>query len=151
MSTHDTHELKLLFSLFDSNHDGRISQDEIRQLVETVSGQPWSEEQLDAFMQVVDTDTSGDITVEEFTVMMNRYVPTSTLGLKDLFNTFDVSGDGCVDKQEFEQVMNEKGKDLNQDQINIFRKLFQQDEHCKVTYEQFVDGATEVYKNVKFN
>ena len=49
--------MKLLFSLFDSNHDGRISQDEIKQLVETVSGQSWSEEQLDAFMKVVDTDS----------------------------------------------------------------------------------------------
>lgn len=31
---------------------------------------------------------SGDVTIEEFTVMMNQYVPTSTLGLRDLFNTF---------------------------------------------------------------
>ncbi|UJR37950.1 hypothetical protein I4U23_030635 [Adineta vaga] len=151
MSTHDAHELKLLFSLFDANHDGSISQDEIKQLVETVSGHPWTEEQLAAFMKVVDTDTSGDITMEEFTVMMNRYIPTSTLGLRDLFNTFDVSGDGCVDKQEFEQVMKEKGKELNQDQINIFNKKFQEDANCKVTYEQFVDSATEVYKNLKFN
>ena len=26
--------------------------------------------------------------MDEFTVMMNQYVPTSTLGLRDLFNTF---------------------------------------------------------------
>jgi hypothetical protein len=31
---------------------------------------------------------SGDVTIDEFTVMMNQYVPTSTLGLRDLFNTF---------------------------------------------------------------
>jgi hypothetical protein len=56
-------------------------------------------------MQVVDTDSkydsflwliwfqfshlaSGDITMDEFTIMMNQYVPTSTLGLRDLYNTF---------------------------------------------------------------
>ena len=26
--------------------------------------------------------------MDEFTVMMNQYVPTSTLGLRDLFKTF---------------------------------------------------------------
>ena len=31
---------------------------------------------------------SGDVSLDEFTVMMNQYVPTSTLGLRDLFNTF---------------------------------------------------------------
>ncbi len=31
---------------------------------------------------------SGDVTLDEFTAMMNQYVPTSTLGLRDLFNTF---------------------------------------------------------------
>jgi Ca2+-binding EF-hand superfamily protein len=73
MTTHDTHgklfysknnflffhflELKLLFSLFDTDHDGRITQDEVKQLVETASGHPWTEEQLIAFMQTVDTDS----------------------------------------------------------------------------------------------
>lgn len=46
-----------------------------------------------------------------------------------------MSGDGVVDKQEFDQVIQEKGNDLNQDQINIFTKKFQQDENSKVTYE----------------
>ncbi|CAM4741280.1 unnamed protein product [Rotaria magnacalcarata] len=77
MTTHDAYELKLLFSLFDTNHDGCITYDEIKQLVETVSGQIWTEEQLVAFMKIVDMDTSGDITVDEFTVMMNEYIPTN--------------------------------------------------------------------------
>jgi Ca2+-binding EF-hand superfamily protein len=49
--------LKLLFSLFDTDHDGHITQDEIKRLVETVSGHSWTDEQIAAFMQVVDTDS----------------------------------------------------------------------------------------------
>ncbi len=41
-----------------------------------------------------------------------------------------------MDKQEFDQVMKEKGSELNQDQIDIFHKIFQQDENSKVTYER---------------
>jgi Ca2+-binding EF-hand superfamily protein len=50
--------LKLLFSLFDADHDGRITAEEIKRLVETVSGHPWAEEQIDAFMNIVDTDSN---------------------------------------------------------------------------------------------
>ncbi len=54
-----------------------------------------------------------------------------------IFKKFlDLNGDGYVDKQEFEQVMKDKGKELNQDQIDIFNKKFQQDENAKVTYER---------------
>ncbi len=53
--------MKLLFSLFDTDHDGHITQDEIKQLVETVSGHPWTDEQLAAFMQIVDTDSKYNI------------------------------------------------------------------------------------------
>jgi Ca2+-binding EF-hand superfamily protein len=53
--------LKLLFSLFDTDHDGHITQDEIKQLVETVSGHSWTEEQLAAFMQIVDTDSNYEL------------------------------------------------------------------------------------------
>ena len=31
---------------------------------------------------------SGDVTIDEFTVMMNENIPTSALGLRDLFDTF---------------------------------------------------------------
>lgn len=48
----------------------------------------------------------------------------------------DLSGDGTIDKQEFDQVMKEKGSELNEDQINIFKKIFEKDENSKVTYER---------------
>ena len=48
----------------------------------------------------------------------------------------DLSRDGAVDKQEFDQVIKEKGDELNQDQISIFTKIFEQDENSKVTYER---------------
>lgn len=84
--------------------------------------------------------------------MMNQYVPTSTLGLRDLFNRFgehcsflrcsrierdplDVNGDGSVEKQEFEQVMKENGQEFNQDQTELFKRKFEQDENKQITYE----------------
>ncbi len=48
----------------------------------------------------------------------------------------DFDGDGTVDKQEFDQIMKEKGEELNQDQIGIFNKIFEKDENSKVTYER---------------
>jgi hypothetical protein len=45
--------------------------------------------------------------------------------------------------------MKEKGKELNQDQINIFNKIFQQDENSKVTYERmyfFFNSINDYYQ-----
>ena len=61
-------------------------------------------------------------------------------------NILDVSGDGTVDKQEFDEVMKEKGNELNQDQINIFTKIFEQDANSKVTYERMLFSCFVINK-----
>ena len=47
----------------------------------------------------------------------------------------DVNGDGSVGKEEFEQVMKENGQEFNQDQTELFKRKFEQDENKQVTYE----------------
>ena len=48
----------------------------------------------------------------------------------------DLSGDGFVDREEFERVMKDKGTQLNQDQIDVFSKQFELDGNSRVTYER---------------
>jgi hypothetical protein len=78
-----------------------------------------------------------------------------------------VNGDGSVGKEEFEEVMKENGQEFNQDQTEIFKRKFEQDEKKQVTYEgrcvcvslriqrihsavDFVEAAKELYQNIKF-
>ncbi len=52
-----------------------------------------------------------------------------------MYKNKDKNGDGSVEKDEFEQVKQNK-KDLNQNLVNIFEKKFQQGASSKVTYER---------------
>ena len=196
-------ELKLLFSLFDMNRDGQISEDEIKHLVEVVSGHPWSDEQLAAFMHITDTDRkTSPFRLFLFSVRLSQEAATSVWTNSPWWwiNTFrpahsafaiysissvrsktdakipssiatrlDLSADGTVDQQEFEQVIKERPNEFNVDQTEIFRQKFQQDPTAPVTYEglrrrfvfssqptstlcilDFVAAAKELYQNLKF-
>lgn len=47
----------------------------------------------------------------------------------------DTSGDGSVEKAEFEAAR-KNNQDLNENLIKIFEKQFQQDASSKITYER---------------
>jgi len=113
-------------------------------------GPPVSEQQTTEYLKLADTDNSGDISVDEFVAFINNNVPQGTYGLKSIFRTIDTSGDGFVEKDEFEQVKN-NNQNLNENLINIFNKKFQQDANDKVTYEQFVEGVNEYYSSRNWN
>ncbi|CAF0722245.1 unnamed protein product [Adineta steineri] len=149
MATENTQELRLLFALFDVDNSGTLTRDELKQLLQSPDpdGPTVSEEQVNDYLKLADTDNSGDISVDEFIAFINNNVPQGAYGLKSIFRTIDTSGDGFVEKDEFEQVKS-KNKSLNQTLVTIFEKKFQQDASSKVTYEQFVEGVNEYYNNL---
>lgn len=52
---------------------------------------------------------------------------------RSLFACVDTSGDGSVEKSEFEQA--KKNPNLNKTLVEIFENKFQQDSTTKLTYE----------------
>ncbi|CAF3402083.1 unnamed protein product [Rotaria socialis] len=152
MASHDNQELKLLFTLFDVDNSGTLTTDELKQLLQSpdLSGPSVSEEQITEYLKLADTDSSGDISLNEFVAFINNHVPQGTYGLKSIFRTIDTSGDGYVEKDEFEQVKEAKN-DLNPILIKIFDRKFQNDATSKITYAQFVDDVNEYYNGLNKN
>ncbi|CAF1374156.1 unnamed protein product [Didymodactylos carnosus] len=139
-------ELKLLFSLFDTNHDGIISQNEIQNVIEATTGTSFQPEQLTAFMKLVDTDNSGDITIDEFTTLMNEHVQQKFLGLLELFNKFDVDKNGSVDKDEFEQIIKTVDNGISNEQIDLFTSLLDKNDSGNILFikdTRFLAGFPE--------
>jgi len=62
-------EYKAEFALFDKNGDGMISTVELRRVMEDLGEKP-SEEELQAYINEVDTDGNGTIEFDEFCTMM---------------------------------------------------------------------------------
>ncbi|CAF0731690.1 unnamed protein product [Rotaria sordida] len=152
MATEASQELKLLFTLFDVDNSGTLTRAELKELLQSPDpdGPSVSEKEVDEYLKLADTDNSGDISMDEFVAFINNNVPQGTYGLKSIFRTIDTSGDGVVEKDEFEQVKKTK-TNLNQNLINIFEKKFQNNETNEITYEQFVEGANEYYNSLNKN
>ncbi|CAF1580673.1 unnamed protein product [Adineta ricciae] len=148
MATEDK-ELRLLFALFDVDNSGSLTKDELHQLLQSPDpdGPSVSEQQVADYLKLADTDNSGDISVDEFVHFINTNVQQGAYGLKSIFRTIDTSGDGFVEKDEFEQVK-KTNQQLNKTLVSIFDKKFQQDSSSKVTYEQFVEGVNEYYTSL---
>lgn len=64
-------ELMDAFKVFDADSSGTISRKELKKLMKQL-GQKLSDQELDAMMEEVDTDKSGEIDFEEFKAMMQN-------------------------------------------------------------------------------
>lgn len=64
-------ELKEAFKVFDADGNGKISKSEMKELMKKL-GQKLSDEEIEAMMNEVDSDKSGEIDFQEFKTMMVR-------------------------------------------------------------------------------
>ncbi|CAF0850837.1 unnamed protein product [Adineta steineri] len=151
MAAYDSDDIKVLFSLFDADQNGKLGKKEVKELIELVTGERSTEDDQAKFMQFIDTNKDDVITIDEFEVLVTKYFPMTPLGVRNLFKTFDSNGDGFVDKDEFNQVIKGKADNLDERKINFFKKVFTRDDSDKVSYEQFIDSATKHYRDYVAN
>jgi hypothetical protein len=53
-----------------------------------------------------------------------------------LFSVQDLNGDGFVDRNEFDKVINDKKDSFHQRQINFFKKVLTRNDTDKVSYQR---------------
>jgi Ca2+-binding EF-hand superfamily protein len=79
--------LEQLYMLYDTNKDGKITQDEVNAA-------------RTAILADADTDKSGSLNIAEF---QNAWLKLNNLRMVRDFQRLDVNGDGQVTKEEFDQ------------------------------------------------
>lgn len=67
----DTAKYAATFDLVDANNDGRISAPELQQMMK-VMGEDVSEEQAVEMIRKMDTDQSGEVSLEELAAFLSR-------------------------------------------------------------------------------
>ncbi|KIY52148.1 calmodulin, partial [Fistulina hepatica ATCC 64428] len=126
-------ELKDAFSLFDKDHDGTITIDEIRTFMNSL-GQSPSEAEIQRMIKEVDTDGDGTIDFTEFAVMMAGRSPTvKTKGhpaetdvyeeLRRAFAVFDRDGNGTISAKELCAVMESLGERLSKEELDAMMEV----------------------------
>ena len=107
----EINELKTVFKQLDTNDDGKLTLNELKNGFEIYFGKILSNVELKQLMEDIDGDADGFISYEEFLrVTVNKRKLLEEKNLSIAFERFDVDGDGKLSKEEIKKIL--YGSDL---------------------------------------
>ncbi|KAI0219184.1 putative calmodulin-like protein 2 [Lamellibrachia satsuma] len=141
---HQKGELRIIFSLFDKDHDNNISMDEVMQVMEAMGQQPDVDRLLQTF-QLVDLDGNGLIDFNEFVQMVEYRVgrQSEDAEMRALFAAFDKDGNGYIDAKELKLTMAGIGMPVSTADVKeMLREAGVTSKHGRIYYEDFLKMMT---------
>ncbi|XP_066930098.1 uncharacterized protein [Clytia hemisphaerica] len=128
-------EFKEAFGLFDKNHDGSISVQELGEVMSRMGFDP-TEGELEDMLH--DISGSGDIDFEKFVNMMAKIKNVDEEEETKLaFKMFDKDQNGFIDKEELKLVMASLGEQLTDDEIQEMMAEADLDGDGTIDYNEF--------------
>ncbi|KAK2380571.1 hypothetical protein P8452_36777 [Trifolium repens] len=97
-------EMKMVFDKFDSNKDGKISQQEYKATLKSL-GMGNSVNEVPNIFRVVDLDGDGFINFDEFMEAQKKGGGVKSLDIQSAFRTFDKNGDGKISAEEIKEML----------------------------------------------
>lgn len=101
MTDADKETLAQVFRQFDANGDGRLSGDEIAEMMKSI-GRPESDAK--ELMEQFDDNNDGTLDQAEFNTMHQAGLVADEKAAKEAFSKFDIDGDGVVTVAEIEKM-----------------------------------------------
>lgn len=136
----DIQELKQAFDMFDKNHDGKISSEELGCVLRTL-GHNSSPREVEEMIKNVDTNENGFVEYDEFITMMKRASKeqdnSEDAKKREAFNVFDMDGNGYIDKHELKYVMRRLGENLSDEDLKAMFSEADLNGDGLIDYEEF--------------
>ncbi|XP_050259623.1 probable calcium-binding protein CML23 [Quercus robur] len=107
-----TNEVEKIFNKFDKNGDGKISHDELNDVLRALGSQTTSDE-VSCIMSEIDKDGDGFISFGEFAkfYMNGSTTPeSSTKELREAFDLYDLDKNGLISANELHEVLRRLGE-----------------------------------------
>eukprot|EP00752_Nemacystus_decipiens_P012402 g10989.t1 len=139
LSDEDIEDFQEAFNNFDRDGSGTIDSTELATVLRSLGYSP-TKEQLKKLMSRVDLDGSGDISFDEF-VMMMRLGGMETDYEKEIngaFKFFDKNNDGMVDRQELAEIMRGLGDKLSDSEIDLLINAADKNNDGTISMQEFV-------------
>lgn len=72
LTHHNNSRLEELFNIFDRNKNGSINSEELKMVMETISGRALTNEKVQHIIESADVNSDGQIDIKEFITVMKR-------------------------------------------------------------------------------
>ncbi|CAG9309953.1 unnamed protein product [Blepharisma stoltei] len=116
ISLKDTKMLRNIFQAIDTNHDGKLSREELMAQFMKIMGDEAADEEVKRIMAEVDTDHNGFIDYSEFLkAAMDRKILESSENMKLAFDAFDKDGNQSISALEVKRML--EGKASSEDKV----------------------------------
>ncbi|KAL1327919.1 hypothetical protein AAHE18_13G337700 [Arachis hypogaea] len=133
----DMDELKRVFNRFDSNGDGKISVNELNNVLSTL-GSSVPPDELQRVMNDLDTDHDGFISLSEFAVFCRSDTTDGgATELRDAFNLYDQDKNGLISSAELHLILNRLGLKCSVEECHNMIKSVDSDGDGNVNFEEF--------------
>ncbi|KHJ48970.1 hypothetical protein D918_00088 [Trichuris suis] len=125
-------ELHFVFSQFDVNGDGFISESELKQVMMRLGQEP-NPDELRAMFKAADLNRDGKISFEEFCEIAKAN-PLS-MSLKTVFCDMDRDGDGYITREEMFESLKRMGHSISNDELNAIYRTVDLDKNSKIDFD----------------
>lgn len=146
-SRSNVQEMRQVFDKFDTNKDGKISQDEYNSAL-NVLGKGISKAEMAKSFRFIDTDKDGYIDFKEFIEMMHD-VGDNRVKKNDIqaaFQLFDLNGDKKISAEELMEVLRKMGEKYSLDSCRKMIRGVDADGDGLIDMDEFMTMMT---RNVK--
>lgn len=132
-------EYKASFDLFDKDRDGKISPQELADMMKAL-GQKVNEVEINEMIQEVDLAGTGYIDFKEFLGLMVRKMKDIEIEdeLLETFKVFDKDGNGYITADELRKVILTIGDNVTTDEVEDMIREADKDQDGKLSYEDFM-------------
>lgn len=140
-------DIRKVFNKFDKNGDGKISGDELREILLAL-GSGATVEEVARMMRELDKDGDGYIDLDEFTAEFQRaevaagedgadQSVASNKELKDAFDLYDIDGNGLISASELHSVLKKLGESCSLRDCKKMISQVDKDGDGHVNFEEF--------------
>ncbi|KAL9327424.1 hypothetical protein ACSQ67_008069 [Phaseolus vulgaris] len=140
-------EMKRVFDKFDSNKDGKISQQEYKVTMKAL-GLGDSVHEVPDIFKVVDLDGDGFINFKEFMEAQNKGGGVRAMDINSAFRTFDRNGDGKISAEEIKEMLARLGERCSIDDCRRMVRAVDTDGDGMVDMDEFTTMMTHNLRHV---
>ena len=142
----DIDEYKSAFALCDKDHDGKLTSQELGNIMRTL-GKNFSNQELNSIIHEIETKGNGYIELDKFIELMaHNKIDEDTLKIEqtnliNAFKYFDRDQSGFIDYNEFKHILETVSEKLSKEELKSLDELClnQVDENGKFNYKDFLD------------